>query len=41
MILAASASLATPSIQETIRLLRPAQRLKKTPIPGRGGTTGT
>ena len=40
-ILAASTSVTTPSIQDTTRLLRPPQRLKNTPIPGRGGTTGT
>ena len=40
-ILAASMSVTTPSIQDTTRLFRPPQRLKNTPIPGLGGTTGT
>src|SRR5262249_20065862 len=41
IIRAAPASVTTPSIHDTTTLFLPPQRLKNTPIPGRGGTTGT
>src|SRR4029453_19624834 len=40
-ILAASTPPPTPSTHDTTRLFSPPHRLKNTPIPGRGGTTGT
>src|SRR5262249_47129586 len=41
MIRAASSSLTTSSIHDTTRFSRSRHRLKNTPRPGCGGTTGT